>query len=508
MVNNEKRKIQFLAGIVAITFIVYAKCIAYPFAQYDTSIYLSNNDTITNSSLGNFFKVLSGQVHNKETLFIPIFYLSFFIEFSLGFSYKLMHFNNILLHIINLLLLYKVLNYFKFSFITLVITICIYALHPIQVESVVWLMGRKDLLATFFLLLSIWTILQKNNKYVYISSILLFILSCLSKPVVISLSPLMVVLFFTNGKSIQKAIIKTIPYILITILFYLINMTDTQRPYAEFHSSYILQLFTHITERFFLIKSLSPMYFWEYLDKESMILGGITISGLLVLAIISLRKKYYLIFWTICFLALSMLPLLFIVIKVNRTFYTADRYLYIPMIAITILFSFIVSKVRNDIMKQLILGGVSIICIYQTWNQINIWKSNATLWYSIVSKFPDSYYAQMNYGRMLQANKAQQKAIKHLEIAYQISNKKKQPSEYLVAAYYYNKNYKKALPIINEMIEKEPTSENYLLRKLYILDKINEEEELSDPLKEEYLKTLKRLIEINPNSDFKNKISK
>ena len=123
--------------------------------------------------------------------YTPLTTLTFAIEYRLvqddPFLY---HLNNLILHLMVISLIYVVGLQLRLSSLSSAFAALIFGIHPIHVESVAWITERKDVLYSFFYLLSIICYIQyiKNkNAYIYGFAVFLALLSIASKAMALSL---------------------------------------------------------------------------------------------------------------------------------------------------------------------------------------------------------------------------------------------------------------------------------------------------------------------------------
>lgn len=126
----------------------------------------------------------------------PLLLLSFvWDKFVWGLEESFMHLDNILLHLGNSLLVLAILRRAllrlgrPLSLVPLVASL-VFALHPLNTESVNWISGRTDLLAAFFLLLSVWFLLYRHNSVIFsLMGGLSLLLACLAKETAVFFLP-------------------------------------------------------------------------------------------------------------------------------------------------------------------------------------------------------------------------------------------------------------------------------------------------------------------------------
>src|SRR5208337_146549 len=142
-----------IAVLVGITLVVYAASMGHKFLlNWDDSIYVVNNESIRGLSW----------VHLKEAFtqfyggnYAPIQIISYIVDYTLwGLRPAGFIFSNVLIHIINGVLFYVLLVYLTRRKALGFLAAFIFLLHPVQVESVVWISQRKNLLAMLFFLVS------------------------------------------------------------------------------------------------------------------------------------------------------------------------------------------------------------------------------------------------------------------------------------------------------------------------------------------------------------------
>jgi len=167
----------FLIFILIITFFSYSRVIGFDFIDWDDYIYILNNPLITDISWGNFKQLFYYERQISLVLF------SFSIEhYFFGYEPWIYHLNNIILHLLNVILIYILCKKLGLNGAGLLLTVILFALHPMRVESIAWVMQRKDLFFSFFYL-SGWLLyiyyIKKGEKNLFLI-LLVFLMGYLS----------------------------------------------------------------------------------------------------------------------------------------------------------------------------------------------------------------------------------------------------------------------------------------------------------------------------------------
>ncbi len=191
-------KIKIIAASLLISFLVvavYAPVHSFEFLNFDDNVYVSANPFVLGGVRKEgiawaFSSTEGGHWH-------PLSWISHMIDVEVfGVDPQKMHMLNVLLHLGNSLLLFFV-AFLVFNNTELALLAALtFSLHPLRLESVAWISQRKDLLSLFFGLLAVVLFLRYLRARVvlaYVASIVVFSLALLSKPSMITLPVLLLI---------------------------------------------------------------------------------------------------------------------------------------------------------------------------------------------------------------------------------------------------------------------------------------------------------------------------
>lgn len=193
-ITQETTSHQFQIVLICILFTiltlsVYWKVIGYDFIMLDDSTYVVNNDIVKQGISFDgvrraFSEVYAGNWH-------PITWISHMFDVQLfGIIPGMHHLTNVIFHILNTILLFLVLDKMTGAMWRSALIAGLFALHPLHVESVAWISERKDVLSTFFWILTMmgyYYYIKKRTILRYLIVILFYILGLLSKPMLVTL---------------------------------------------------------------------------------------------------------------------------------------------------------------------------------------------------------------------------------------------------------------------------------------------------------------------------------
>jgi protein O-mannosyl-transferase len=179
--------------LIIVTALVYSPVHRHPFSDYDDDAYVSQNDHVKNGlHQGHLTETFHWALTASETgNWLPLTWYSHMLDYRLfGSKAGFHHDVNLLLHLVNVALLFWVLLRATGQTGPSFMVAALFALHPINVESVAWIAERKNLLSMMFFLLALaaWGWYARKPRISrYFVVALLFALGLMSKPQVVTL---------------------------------------------------------------------------------------------------------------------------------------------------------------------------------------------------------------------------------------------------------------------------------------------------------------------------------
>lgn len=175
--------------LVLVTAALYAPVRHYPFTSYDDPIYVTSNDHVKSGFHGATIKW--AMTSNETGIWLPVTWYSLMLDYQLFQDNAGLHHDaNLLLHLANVALLFAVLLRATGRAGPSLMVAALFALHPINTETVAWISERKNLLSMMFFLLTLgawgWYA-HKPRWYRYLAVAVLFALGLMSKPQVVTL---------------------------------------------------------------------------------------------------------------------------------------------------------------------------------------------------------------------------------------------------------------------------------------------------------------------------------
>ncbi len=183
-------------GLAIITLCLYSQVVGHPFINYDDNGYITENAHV---KAGLTWQTLVWSfTATEQANWHPVTWLSHALDCQLfGLNAGGHHLTNVLLHVVNVLLLFLLLRRATGEAMLSFVVAALFAAHPFNVESVAWVAERKNVLSTMFFLLTLaaygWYVRGPGWKK-YLAVALPFVCSLMSKPMLVTLPGVLLLL--------------------------------------------------------------------------------------------------------------------------------------------------------------------------------------------------------------------------------------------------------------------------------------------------------------------------
>jgi len=427
--------------LVIITLTVYQQVRNHEFVNYDDGIYVTSNLEVQSGLTAANIRWALTDFHSGN--WHPLTWLSHMLDIELyGMRAGRHHLNNVLLHIINTLLLFLVLSKMTGDLGPSSFVAALFALHPIQVESVAWVAERKNVLSTFLWMLTMWSYvryLEQPEIKRYLLVILVFVFGLMSKPMLVTLPFVLLLLDFwplgrfqfgrfdnivgnlQQNPKIIRPVLEKIPLIvfaaasgIVTLYVERVHSFDSfplQRRIANALVSY-----TRYIGKMIWPDNLACFYPYPNLFPAWKIAGaGLLLVFISFLAFKSARRHpYFLVGW-LWYLG-TLVPVIGLIQVGPQAM--ADRYAYVPLVGLFIVIAWGVPRITAGWRHKRVLlaasaGIVLAALIACTWFQIGRWQNSIILFESALKVTDDNWLAHYNLGVALTEAENYDQAIFH-----------------------------------------------------------------------------------------------
>lgn len=177
--------------VLAVTFSAYFGVLSSDFISMDDPVYVTHNPFVNQGFSKEGIRWAFDFGHDSGPYWLPLTMMSHMLDCEwFGLNPAMHHLHNLILHMINVVLLFMFIFKISGSYGKSLFIAALFALHPLNVESVAWVTSRKNVLSTFFWLSAMLVYIRYQNKQTFLNYgvlFILYVLGLMSKASVITL---------------------------------------------------------------------------------------------------------------------------------------------------------------------------------------------------------------------------------------------------------------------------------------------------------------------------------
>ena len=477
---NKKYKYLTVVLLIVCSLIAFGRIVANDFINFDDNVYITENNYIkaglnSETLKWAFSAVVSSNWH-------PLTLLSHALDWRLfGANASGHHLVSLLLHIGSAILLFLFLNKTTGSLWPSAFVAALFALHPLRVESVAWAAERKDVLSMFLGLAVLYTYalyVEKPKLSKYYLCLILFALSLLAKPTLVTLPFVLLLLDYwplgrwqkalqpqllpvsnesglvkkkvkqrktdstkekkisvplmNRAKIIRSLLWEKSPFIFLAIASSIVTIWVQKNggavayleelPFLDRMLNAIVSYVAYLIKIFWPVNLAVFYTYRQYLPSWQVFGAASILLGISIAVIYAIKKAPYLFVGWFWYLG-TLVPVIGLIQVGKQSI--ADRYTYFPSIGIAIILTWGVAYLlpRVKLRKIIIIPAALILAAltFLTWQQCGYWKNSISLFNHVLQATKDNYLAHNNLGTALAAEGKKEEAIAHYRKAIEIN---------------------------------------------------------------------------------------
>ena len=372
--------------------------------------------------------------------YYPLVHTSFWLEYhAWGLNPLGFHLVNVFLHALAAILLWRVLV--RLQVPGAWIAAAIFAVHPVEVESVAWITERKNVLSAVFYFAAALTYLRftelRDAKipgwrqwFSYLSSLALFLCALLSKTVACSLpAALLLVRWWKTGRRLtRRDVLPLLPFFVFGLALGLstawLERYHVQAEGAAWSLTFVERLLIAGRALWFYAGKLVWPAKLTFIYPRWDIHAGVWWQWFFPIAVIAVLV----VLWrarsrigrgplvAVLFFAGTLIPALgFFNVFPFRYSFVADHFQYLASVGLITL-----GAVGLNRLPRFVPGILLVLLAALTWRQVAVYRDLPTLWSDTVDKNPTSWMAQNNFGMVLLQRGKENEAVAHLQKALEL----------------------------------------------------------------------------------------
>jgi Flp pilus assembly protein TadD len=355
------------------------------------------------------------------------------------------HLTNLVFHSANTVLLFLVLFQMTRALWRSAFVAGLFAAHPLHVESVAWIAERKDVLSTFFWLLTMWaycSYVRRPNRSRYLLMVVFFGLGLMAKPMLVTLPFVLLLLDLwpLNRARLEagqqrvwlRLVAEKLPLFLMAIASSVITIVVQWAGGAvasvETLPIGIRAANAAVSYVSYIVKMLWParlavVYPYVLPIPWWAVVGSVLILLCITAVALRFRRFSFVTVGWLWYLG-TLAPVIGIIQVGNQPM--ADRYTYIPLIGLFIVIAWgipeLLKSARLPKIVNPIAGAMAIIaCSIAAYSQTQYWQDNLALWGRALAVTSNNARANNNFGNALSDQKRRSEAVAHYKEALRIN---------------------------------------------------------------------------------------
>lgn len=401
MIRNSSKNLSLLIclTLTIVTLAVFWQVHKFDFVSLDDPLYVTCNSNI---QTGFTLKAIKWSITTGYGNFWhPITWLSYILDWQLyGLNAGGYHLTNLVIHILNILLLFIIFKRMTGAIWQSAFVSALFALHPLHVESVAWISSRKDVLSTFFWMLTIYAYthyVKKPGAGKYLIMITTFSLGLMTKPMLVTLPFVLLLLDYWPLERIEhfeksvmrRLFVEKIPFFVLSAFFSLITFIAQKGGGALYTVSDLSLKLRIINALISYLKYIEKMFWPEglaffYPYNISILYAAISaalLAGVTIFVFLLGKQHKYLVtgwFWYVG----TLVPVIGLIQIGSHSI--ADRYSYVTLTGLFI----ILAWGSTDLLKKIRYGtialtGFSLIALSALgvfgYRQVGFWEDGLTI---------------------------------------------------------------------------------------------------------------------------------
>ena len=444
--------------LVIVTIAIYAPVRHHDFINFDDGLYVEDNRHVqaglTSESIEWAFSVTKS---DERAYWHPLTWMSHMLDCQiLGVQPGYHHLSNLFYHLVNVLLLFLVFTRMTGAIWKSAFVAALFAVHPLNVDSVAWIAERKNLLSTTFWFSTMLAYIYYAKNPSLRRYLLVFAgmtAGLLAKPMLVTLPCVLLLIDFwplnrtrfawqehTANKrfpeaSLYQLIAEKIPLLILSAISTVFSVISLDH-HDQFIAHNIIPLWLRIENAIvsyiqYIVKIIWPQdmaIFYPFPDAIQgwqVLVAFLLLIALFLIAFLLIKKMPFLSVGWLWFFG-TLVPVIGIV-QGGRWPAIADRWTYVPAIGLFIIAgwggSAILEKIsQKRTLKVVCASFVLVPLMIVSHHQVGYWKNSITLFSHAIDVTKDNGLAHYNLGEALGDTGEFEKAIVQYYAALKIDN--------------------------------------------------------------------------------------
>jgi tetratricopeptide (TPR) repeat protein len=468
--------------LIAATVLVYAQVGTHGFLTHDDPEYVTANPHVTSglTAAGAAWALTAGHDAN----WFPLTWLSHMADVQVfGLNAGAHHLDSVALHAISAVLLFGLFRRMTGARWPSALVACLFALHPLHVESVAWVAERKDVLSGLFWMLTLTAYVgyvERPGRLRYALVLAAFGLGLMAKSMIVTLPFVLLLLDWwplgrwspaPNRPMARAALVPLIreklPLLALSaavsvVTFFVQRSAGAVAsvdavPLVERMANAVVSYEVYVRDMIWPA-GLAVFYPLRPVETSALILAAILIVAISAGVVRAARRRPYLAVGWFWYLG-TLVPVIGLIQVGSQSH--ADRYTYIPSIGITVAAAWGLAEIagRWPRFRMVVAGLAAAACAAAgvvTWRQLPYWQNSESLFEHAIEVTGDNYVAHFNLGLVRRSEGRLDRALAHYERAVMIRPAYPEAQNNIAEILIAENRISEALPHVAEALRLRP----------------------------------------------------
>lgn len=412
--TGKQKTVWLLAALLIVTALAYAPLAGNGFTNWDDPDQLINNSDVHQLSWANSSRIFSSFYVG---MYQPLTMHAYAVLYAVaGPDPRVFHLFSLLLHLVNVVLVFSLVRAFTRKDPTALVSAALFALSPLQSESLAWISALSNLMYTgFFLggLMAYLAYVRSSRWHLLAWTFLFFLLSLLSKPSAVTFPLIILGIDMYFRRTIKtRLLLEKLPFFLLALVSGLVivaarreagHIIDLSGSYAWWEQALLVSYsLSHYLANLIAPVNLSAFHPYPSTPLPAAYFIAPIIPLMFIFLYLRLRaevRRQY----TVGMLFFLLNIMLFLEIIQLGVQIVKERYAYLPSVglyyAVSTLLFFFFPGGKYKISRPLVLIVLAVLWYgMSTFSRAGTWKDSITLWTDVLNSYPQASAAYINRG--------------------------------------------------------------------------------------------------------------
>jgi tetratricopeptide (TPR) repeat protein len=425
--------------LAMVTLAVYWQVLSHDFVNFDDNLYITENSHVQEGLTSE--SIIWAFTQRDISYWHPMTWLSLMLDYEFyGLSPGGFHLTNLLLHALGTMLLFFALHVMTGSLWRSGFVAFLFALHPLNVESVAWVVERKNVLSTCFWMLTILTYGYYTQRPIlrrYLLVLFCFTLGLMAKPLLVTVPCVLLLLDYwplarfhlpqlgrdseaethtlmltgSQKSPMYRLVLEKIPFLALSVVSISLSLWSGKHPDFLLTTETIPMSLrvgnALISYAAYIGKMIWPSNLAVFYPPPGTLAWSQVAAPALVIVLVSMvvlwlaRPRPYILVGWLWYLG-TLVPFIGLV-QAGLWPAMADRFVYVPLIGLFIIIAWgvpdLLAEYRYRLAIMTLAAGIVLSALaVRTWTQLRHWRNSITLFEHTVQVTSNNYLAHNNLG--------------------------------------------------------------------------------------------------------------